>query len=220
VTLIELMIVVAIIGIVAAMATSSMSRARPRGTFATTSVELQALLHGARQEALARGVPVAVLVFPDYRGHGSQGRFIVVKDAPAPTDSVIIPTATLNLDSYDPAVLASPPGGQVLDTFDLPNGVNVGPLTGLGIAHPAVPYDGAKTDVDCSFCGTSTPRRGAIRFDARGRVDFYSAAGTKLAVRGASISIYAPDLLNGTTFATTTLVITRPAGTLRSFHNG
>jgi hypothetical protein len=106
-------------------------------------------------------------------------------------------------------------------TLDLPAGVNVGPLTGLGVAHPPYPYDGARTDVDCSFCSGTSPRRGAIRFDARGRVTFYDrVASTRLADTGGSISIYAPDLVSGTTFATTTLVITRPAGTLRTFHNG
>jgi prepilin-type N-terminal cleavage/methylation domain-containing protein len=220
-TLVELAVVVAIIGIVAAVAGYEATRARPRASFGTISVELQALVHAARQEALGSGVPVAVLVFPDFRGQGSQGRFVVVRDAALPADSLFSAGAALTFDAYTPDTLPAPTGGAVVTTLDLPAGVNVGPLTGLGVAHPAYPYDGAKTDVDCSFCSGTSPRRGAIRFDARGRVKFYDrVATTKAADTGGSISIYAPDLVNGTTFATTTLVITSPAGTLRTFHNG
>jgi prepilin-type N-terminal cleavage/methylation domain-containing protein len=217
-TLVELAVVVAIIGVVAALVGSAATRARPRATFATVSVELQALVHAARQEALGSGMSVAVLVFPDFRGEGSQGRFVVVKD---PARSLFDATAALTFDGYSPDNLPAPSGGAVVTTLDLPAGVNVGPLTGLGVSHPPYPYDGAKTDVDCSFCSSTSPRRGAIVFDARGRALFYDrVASTKLADTGGSISIYAPDLVTGTDFATTTLVITRPAGTLRTFHHG
>jgi len=63
-TLIELAIVVAIMAALAAIAWSNIWRLRPRAQLADASSELVALVHGARQHALATGNDVAVMVFP------------------------------------------------------------------------------------------------------------------------------------------------------------
>lgn len=218
-TLIEMAVTIAIIAVLSALAFDAMRRARPRATFDGLSAELQSLVHAARQQALAQGVPVAVLVFPDYRGRKSQGRFIVLQEDPAA--SFFATASALNFDNYDPAVLAAPLGGQVVTTLDLPDDVNVGPLTGLGVANLPFPYNSITTNQACSFCNTAGNHRGAIVFDARGHATFYRAAGTTSGdANGASFSIYGLGLVTGTTFTTSTLVITTGTGSVRTFRNG
>jgi prepilin-type N-terminal cleavage/methylation domain-containing protein len=220
-TLIETAIVVAIIAVLAGLAYDAMRRSRPRATFNGVAVELHALVHAARQQALASGVPVAVMVFPDYRGQGSQGRIIVLQDDTAPASSLFNTTAPANFDNYDPNVLSATPTGQVITTLDLPQNVNVGPATGLGVANLPFPYNNITTNVACSFCNAGGNHRGAIVFDGRGRAKFYQAAGTASGgAGGASFSIYSTELGTGAVFTTSTLVITSATGSLRTFTNG
>lgn len=226
-TMVELVVAISIVAILGALAYDTMRRARPRATFSGVAVELQAVVHGARLQALADGMPVAVLVFPDYvTPGGGQGRIIVYEDGAQPDGTfpffkATVPAGVLNFDGYDPAALAATPPGRVVTTLDLPPGVKIGPPIGLGVAALPFPYGGVTTNVACSFC-TGTNRRGAIAFDQRGRVSFYSASGTPIAgVSGGSVSIYGTDLTLGSTgFSTSTLVVTSPFGAMRTFHNG
>jgi hypothetical protein len=217
--MVEMAITLAIVAIVATVAYDAMRRARPRATFEGVTAELQSLVHGARQQALAEGVPVAVLVFPDYvTPGGGQGRIVVYQDG---AFSLFSTAAALNFDNYNPGVLAATAPGKVVTTLDLPSGVKVGPATGLGAASVPFPYSGVATNVSCSFCNGSGNHRGAIVFDARGRASFYSATGTALGASGGSFSIYGTDLaVNATTFTTSTLVVMSPFGAMRIFHNG
>src|SRR5512141_3104326 len=100
------MVVVAIVGVTAALAYDGLRRARPRATFDGVAAELQSLVHQARQQALMAGVPVAVLVFPNFP-QPSTGRIVVVQDVPA--QSIQSASSALRLDTYNPAVLAAPP---------------------------------------------------------------------------------------------------------------
>ncbi|OFX24673.1 MAG: hypothetical protein A2V77_15740 [Anaeromyxobacter sp. RBG_16_69_14] len=234
---------VAIAAILGALAYDGMSRTRPRANFNGVSAELQSLVHFARLHALAEGVSVAVLVYPQYRGEGSQGRIIVYQESTNPAWSLFNTAAALNFDNYDPAVLAAaaPPApdlpATIVTTLDLSSGVNFGPDVGLAVAALPFPYNGITTNVACSFCnagGTGTrANRGAIVFNSRGQASFYSAAGNALAVQGGSLSICGTDLIAaGTTsmscggvlatgtFTTSTLVVTGVSGTGRTFHNG
>lgn len=226
-TLVELAIVVVIILVLGALAFAALQRARPRATFDGVASQVHALVHGARLHALASGATVYVIVFPSYRGAGSQGRIVVMQDAQPPALSFVDSKADLNLDNYKPETPGFPlhaagapdtDDGKVLDTLDLPQGVSFGPATGLGVASPAFPYSSIATNVACSFCGAD---RGAIAFDARGRATFYSAAGAQAGdTNGASFSIYAPDLGTASDPAVSTLVITRITGALRTFRHG
>jgi hypothetical protein len=63
-TLIEAAVVMAIIIVLGGMAVSSFSRQRPRANLNSAASELQSTVHGARQQALATGHDVWVMVFP------------------------------------------------------------------------------------------------------------------------------------------------------------
>lgn len=220
-TLIEMMVVVAIIGILAAVAFDAMRRSRPRATFTGFAAELQSLVHSARQQALAAGVNVAVLVFPKYAGAESTGRIVVIQDSSNADESLFVTTSTLPLTKYAPGKPAAPgvtdaDRGKVIATLDLPRGVVVGPADGSGLASLPFPYDSIQVDVACSFCNDDATV-GAIVFDPRGRTTFFypSAANTitELDQRwaGASLTVEATEL-----GARSTLVITRPQGMLRT----
>jgi prepilin-type N-terminal cleavage/methylation domain-containing protein len=213
-TLVELAFVVAIIAGLGSLAYASIQRQQPRAALATSAAELQSLLHGARQQALASGHPVAVLFYPDFANGAGQGRVIVYEDGAFD----FFTTGALNFDAYDPAVPAYAASSQVVATFDLPRGVLLGPLDGMGSGSTlAAPWDGIDVTTACSFCSTSGTRRGAVVFDPRGRARFYAQNGTGLNVaKGASVTIHAPDLGR----ASRTLVITSSTGAVRAYNNG
>jgi type II secretory pathway pseudopilin PulG len=213
-TTIELAIVAAIAATLGAIAYASMARQRPRAQLANSASELHSLLHGARQQALASGHPVAVLFFPDFSTGDGVGRVIVYEDG----QFDFFTTGTVNFGGYDPSKPAAPAQSQVVATFDLPRGIQIGPASGMGSgATLPAPWDGIDVTTDCSFCSTSGSRRGAIVFDPRGRATFYSQNGTSLAVtKGGSVTIQAPDLGS----ASRTFVITSSTGAVRAYNNG
>lgn len=221
-TLIEMMIVVAIIGVITALATVSLARSRPRATLAGAAADLQALLHGARQQALASGNDVAVVVFPHQpTPGGAEGRIVVVADG----DHYLLDDKQpdFNLDGLKGEQVAVGPNSERVATLDLPAGITIGPLTGLGAKVTLVaPYAGIPVDADCTFCdGDKEARRGAILFDGRGRARFYAKVGPPLAVEGGSLSITAPALQDAAgAGATRTLAVGASTGTIRAINGG
>jgi prepilin-type N-terminal cleavage/methylation domain-containing protein len=222
-TLIEMVVVLAIVGVLASLAVSSWRRARPRATFSGTSAEIQSLVHLARQQALSSGVNVAVMIFPGYARPGSEGtgRIIVIQDDTDPTQSLFAASAALKFGSYDPGVLAAPANGSVVTTLDLPKGIVVGPADGMGPDVLPFPYNGIITNLDCSFCsGAGATRRGAIVFDSRGRTTFRDENGAVAQPQGGSFTVTSQDLATISARVTSTLVITSPQGMLRTYLHG
>jgi prepilin-type N-terminal cleavage/methylation domain-containing protein len=215
-TLIEMMIVVAIMAIIGALAAVSMSRARPRATLAGATVDLQALLHGARQQALTSGQDVAVMFFTGYSPESDVvGRVIVYQDG----DNTLFDAASDDrFDKYDPAVLKYAARSEIVTTLDLPATVRFGPAEGMGAtAVLAAPWGSVPVNLDCTFCdGKDKDRRGAVVFDSRGRARFYTQAGAPLAVSGGSISLQIPAL----GAQVRTLAVGATTGAVRSFNNG
>lgn len=211
-TLIEGAVAIAIIAVLAALAWSNLGRLRPRSSLVSAGLELQSLIHGARQSALSTGHDVAVLVFPVYPGPLGTGRVIVYEDGNFDFFSA---AAAVNFDGYNPASPAAGSRSQVLTTMDLPAGITVGPLTGMGTSAvlPA-PLAGIDVTKDCSFCGALVDRRGAIKFDARGRVSFYGSNGAP-SLGGGSLSLTSTDV-----GGQRTLVITPTTGSVRAIYNG
>jgi prepilin-type N-terminal cleavage/methylation domain-containing protein len=195
-TLVELVVTLAVVLILGALAWSNLGRLRPRARLADASSELVALVHGARQHALATGRDVVVMVFPAYAGPESTGRVIVYEDG---DQSLLSSTATPNFGNYDPNVLARGAQSDIVATYDLPRSIVLGPATGVGAsaALPA-PLASIRVNVDCSFCKTGGDRRGAIRFDPRGRAFFYSDntgnGQPAVGVQGGSLSLSAPEV--------------------------
>jgi prepilin-type N-terminal cleavage/methylation domain-containing protein len=213
-TMVEMAVVMLIAVVLVAMAWSSMDRLRPRARLADASSELVALVHGARLQALASGHDVVVMVFPQFAGPESAGRVVVYEDGDF---SLFNGAATPNFEGYDPAVASHSPRSDILATFDLPRGIVVGPATGLGASSvlPA-PLDGIPVAVDCSFCGTLSDRRGAIRFDSRGRAFFHDRNGLPLAnQRGGALSLSAPE-----TSGQRSLIVTSGTGSVTLLNQG
>jgi prepilin-type N-terminal cleavage/methylation domain-containing protein len=220
-TLIELMVVLAIVVIIAAVTGISMTRARPRATLGGATIDLRGLLHQARQQALVSGADVAVMVFPGVSGEAnSLGRVVVYQDA---LFSFFNAASAVHFGAYDPIVLGGALDlngnlkGEVIESINLPRGVVFGPATGMGTSAKLVaPFDSIPVTTECSFCaGVGAARRGAVVFDYRGRARFYGADGPPLVVDGGSISLTAPDL-QGTTPLVRLVAITATTGSLQS----
>jgi prepilin-type N-terminal cleavage/methylation domain-containing protein len=220
-TLIELMVVVAVVAIIAAVASFRMSRARPRASLSGATVELRALLHQARQQALVSGGDVAVLVFPGVSGEaGSLGRLVVYQDT---AFNFFNPISAVHFAAYDPIALGAGKDatgaftGRVIETYDLPSGVTFGPAAGLGTsATLPAPFASVPVNAECTFClGTGAARRGAVVFDPRGRARFQNADGQAMAVDGGSISITTAALQDATPLVRL-VAITATTGSLQS----
>jgi prepilin-type N-terminal cleavage/methylation domain-containing protein len=214
-TLTEMAVVVAIVGIVAALAYDSLERHLPRAHIANTATELQSLLHGARQTALAGGRDVLVMVFPNCPNPEGTGRVVVYQNG---DPAFFTDAGTPNFAGYDCTVLAAGAASEVLSTLDFPRSVRVGPANGLGLSRRlAAPYDRIDVTRDCAFCnGDGTSRRGAIRFDSRGRAWFHDRNGAAMAApAGSSFSITSAEI-----GGTRALVIQASTGSVLAVNEG
>jgi prepilin-type N-terminal cleavage/methylation domain-containing protein len=213
-TLIEAMVVMATIGIIAGLGLPAIFRQRPRAHLASATAELQSVVHGARQQALATGHDVWVLVFPDYVSGEGTGRVIVYEDGNYDF-SVTNSPGGVDLDRIAPATPASANLSRVVTTLDLPTGVTFG--TGGGSpAALSKPLDGIDVSKGCSFCGTLGDHRGGIRFDSRGRATFYGSTGIPLVTPGAALNLTAAPSVSGQR----TLIVTPTTGAVRLLVNG
>ncbi len=187
-TLVEMMVVVLIVGCLAALSYSLVGALRPRQKLNGFALELRSLLHGARQTALATGKPVVVMVFPDrLTESGGVGRLIIYQDGDGDFFSSL---GLVNFAGYNPGGKLAGPRSEVLDVLDLPRQVVVGPDTGMGPAAvlPA-PFNGIRINVDCEFCAGAN-RRGAVVFAPDGSATFQGGNGPPLALlNGASLSV-------------------------------
>jgi prepilin-type N-terminal cleavage/methylation domain-containing protein len=213
-TVIELMVVLAIIVVLASLAFPSFSRQRPRARLAAATVEFQSLVHGARQQALASGRDVWVVVFPEYVSGEGTGRVVIYEDGNYDFATTNAPGG-MDLDRMVPSKPASGSQSRVVTTFDLPTGVTFG-TDGSGPSTLPAPLAGIDLTQGCSFCGNLTDHRGAIRFDSRGRASFYGRTGVPLVTTGAAMSLTASPTINGQR----TLVVTPVTGTVRLLVNG
>lgn len=212
-TVIEAMVVMAIIAVLAAVAFPSLLRQRPRAHLAAATAELQSLVHGARQQALATGHDVWVVVFPEYVSSEGTGRVVVYEDGNYNFATTNAPD--VDLDRMVPGAPASGTLSRVVTTFDLPAGVTFG-TDGSGPSTLPAPLAGIDLTLGCSFCGTLTDHRGAIRFDSRGRATFYGRTGVPLVTTGAALNLTASPNVQGQR----TLVVTPITGTVRLLVNG
>jgi len=172
-TLIELVVAMAVIGVLAGMSAVALGRMKTRGNFSSASGDFIATLRTARAEAFARGNPTVVVV------DSLAARWWAIEDV----------NGDFSLASFSPSTPAPSPD-RLIYSGTLPSGTSFGPLDGWGSALPppysAIPTgylnivlaDGgsggvADITVDggsaapnfkyCSFCDTSS-KQGAITF--------------------------------------------------------
>ena len=212
-TLIELAVTVGVALTVAALAWSSYSRTKPRAALHSVATELHALLHSARQAALASGRDVDVLLYPAL-DHGSGiGRVVMYADNAGGFLTCSAPAGLPDLTTFTPAKPATQSPNEILDSMELPRAVQITKL-----AHPVAlpfPYDLVEPPGDdgCPFCGTiGGIRGGAIRFDSRGRASFYGACSTPGPFpNGVTLSVTAADAQGSRA------VVVMANGTVRTF---
>ncbi len=173
-TLVEIGVVIAIIAALLALAYPLMRRTRPRAEITGLATELRAIVHRARQEALARGRDVSVLFYPDAVTDTGTGLILVVADDTGGFMAGAVPSGNLDFCTMTPALPA-----PNLERIYLPSGVTIAapPRT------PSFPFPFSLVPAPttgCSFCNGTVPgggSRGAIRFDGRGRATFYGNCG-------------------------------------------
>src|SRR5712664_1518060 len=172
-TIVEMLVTVAIVGVLAGMSAIALNSLKSRGNFSSATGDFLATLRTARAEAYARGNPTVVTV------DVPTGRWWSVEDI----------DGNYSLATFDPANPA-PSGDRLIYSGQLPSRASFGPLNGWGAALPP-PYSGIPTgytnivlpdggsggvadiSVDggsaapnfkyCSFCDT-TSKLGAITF--------------------------------------------------------
>ncbi len=190
-TLIEMMVVVAIIGVIAAMTLFLFGRQKGRQQVDQFALEVRALMVGARQTAQGTGTPVALLVFPNQVTAQGTGRLILYRDGDF---SLFSGAAAVNLENMDPAAPVADARSEVLETIDLADGLVIGPANGQGTgAVMPAPFAGIAIDVACPFC-TGAGGRGAVIFQPNGSVTFQDRNGPPLALaQGGSLSVTRPD---------------------------
>jgi prepilin-type N-terminal cleavage/methylation domain-containing protein len=217
-TLVEMMVVLAILVTLAALAAISLQRARPRANLANVSTELLALLRNARQNAMATGRNTVVVVFPQFQNpDGGTGRVIVFEDP----DATFFRAATSpNFQTLVPGTFNVGAATEILLSIDLPRGTEIGGALATALAAPYERVDGS---LSCGFCSTGLDGRGAVQYDSRGRATFHSANGAALDLWGAALSLRAVDPGNrgsSSIDGVRTLVLTSTAGGVRSISGG
>jgi type II secretory pathway pseudopilin PulG len=214
--MLEVAVVMAISVVLAGLATVSYLRVRPRASLAGVTTQLNALLHGARQNALATGRPTVVMFFPQFQNpSGGTGRVVVYEDPNFTFFNAAAPSANPQewFRTYNPAQAPTSWASDILETIDLPRNVVFG-VGGLAPAALVAPLNLIPVGI-CTFCGALPDGRGAVAFDPRGRALFYGDAGNPLAVFGGSVALASPDLTGHRL-----LVITTFNGGVKAIHNG
>jgi prepilin-type N-terminal cleavage/methylation domain-containing protein len=175
-TIIELLTVLAIVGVLAGMSSMALTRLKTRGSFSSATGDFISTLRTARAEAFARGDDTVVIV------DVGTGRWWSVEDI----------DGNFTLDAFDPANPAPAPD-RLMSSGEMAPGTSFGPLNGWGraLAPPlaGIPTgytqlpDGGTADIStdggsaapnfkyCSFCDTTT-KLGAIIFQPSGGATF------------------------------------------------
>jgi type II secretory pathway pseudopilin PulG len=185
------MIVVAIIGVLAALGIAALYSARERGAAENAANDLSSHLSAARARAIERGVPVWVIVYPgiDLEGaEGGAGAYFVYEDTGMGFGtSGVAAVGQRRYDTFTPPDDIYPEPldqGRLLERvyLDRYTGKNVafGQPAGLNFAAPFAGLEASfGGDVACNFC-SGTPSRGAIVFGPEGAVRFLDGDGDRV----------------------------------------
>jgi prepilin-type N-terminal cleavage/methylation domain-containing protein len=207
-TLIEAMIVVAIIGILTAMAASTAAQIGARNATQNASSDLSSVLQKARARAELRGGDVYVMVYPKMTAAGAMtggsGAIFIFEDmngnfltGSGPCDgSGTVDCSWTNF--APPNNIRSPTTSpdKTLDVIYLDSYAKKNVRFGKPATTAwAAPFSGIGTTADtngCSFCGTAT-NKGAIVFTGEQMLRFLDDTGAPVAQRTAGIALQAVD---------------------------
>ncbi len=205
-TLLEIMIVIAIIGIVTSMAAVTATQIGARNATQNAASDLSSLLQGARARAEQRGSDVYVVIYPRWdKTAGAttttgRGALFVFEDGNGDfLTSTGVCTGSGTLDcgfaNFSPATFTARTGSndrfvQAIFFDDYPK---KNARFGKDAAAYAPPFTAVGTAADtngCSFCGAL---RGAVVFTGEQQLRFLDQTGLPVAQRVAGIAVQGVD---------------------------
>ena len=206
-TLLEMMLVVAIIGVLAAMTAAASTRIAARNATQSAAAEVSAMLQFARSRAEMQGSDVYVMVFPTMKKDGTttggSGALFVYEDMNGDFMSGSgacngTGTADCSWTNFSPPNNINSPStskDKLLKSLYLDDYAKKNVEFGTGTATSAVlkaPFDGITfTDLQdgCSFCNT----KGALVFTGEEQLRFFADNGTQASSRTAALALQAVD---------------------------
>lgn len=210
-TLLEIMIVVAIIGILASMSIATMEEGRSRTAPRNAAAELSAAISLAKNRAMERGSDVWLIIYPnrstDLTTAGNGAWFLYddadvnfgvtgVKDCDGTAGSTCNYETFLPPNKIHPPPISATSFDKLLDSsyFDQAAKKNVkfgnGSDTTVVWGEPFATALNAAVAKDCTFCtGTGIARRGAIVFNGDGAARFVDGSGNPQYVSAGGMSI-------------------------------
>ncbi len=187
-TLLEVMITVAILGILMALAISGWSSAGERGATAGAAADFHSNLLLARQRAAERGGDVWVVIFPYFNKDGSEdpvnnaGTYILVEDIELNFRDTYIAAGT-------PSAITASGNNRILERVWLEEYARSNSrFLETTVSTPYKPPFDALNGHGCQFC-VGTPAKGAIVFSGEGNARFLQSDGTPFVARSVSLGI-------------------------------
>lgn len=208
-TLLEVMIVVAILGVLTALSVVTFDAMGKRGALQNAAFDLQSTLSSSRTRAMSRGYPVWVVFYANANRKGQTGgagAFMVVEDSGS--FYVRNPAAiySLELKTDDLSDVSS-----VYFLDDYSKKVRFGVLKAGRVGLFGAPFSALAAQT-CSFCTDAGSLRGAIGFLPDGGARFYNGSGTAVSGTNHTLALSSVDGLRQQLFA-----ISGPSGYMAAF---
>lgn len=213
-TLIELMVTVAIIGIVAAIAIPTMRAATRNASVGSTAFDLQLRLAGLKTRALADQVTLLAVIV-DAPGNDGMGCMFGTSQQCATLFVLQNPTAAWSLAAFDPANPAT--NASLVDTKTFGKGIRLAIPEKLGRPAP-VPFNAVTVfaPAQTTAC-TGRPTCMAIRYSPSGRVSAELVGAPAVVPQGLAVGIGSELGVGGTNAQCRGVMISFPAGIVKGF---
>lgn len=192
-TLLEAMVVVAIVAILAALGLGTLQGVGDKSAALNAAHDLQSVLHLARARAYERGTDVWVIVYPQGQRGGpgdGGGAYFLFEDRSGDFGAAGgSPDGGLDYASFEPPGSVRGTTGVLVEERYLADysrraGVRFGVNTALANFSEPFSMDAGT----CSFC-TGSPPRGAIVFGGDGSTRFVGDDGVPIPARAASLGL-------------------------------
>jgi prepilin-type N-terminal cleavage/methylation domain-containing protein len=160
-TLVEMLVVLAIVGLVAAVATPWLRQVSRRSALSSAASQIQTTLLAARMRAVRRNLPASVLVVTSPPGGAIHELQTIEADPPSPTPTPL-PAARLSISNDSLTFLTLPAANKI--TFD-------------GGGRRVAPAGNAPTDIVIEGpTGSPTRNQVTIRTAVTGKVEVVTPA--------------------------------------------
>ncbi|MFY0524701.1 pilus assembly FimT family protein [Archangium gephyra] len=188
-TLLEILIVLAILGVLTGMAVVTFEAVGRRGALQNATFDFQAAMMSARTRAVSRGYPVWVVLYPKANRaglNGGLGAFIVVEDRKS--EYMRTPANLFALELKPNVVGDTGSVSAVYFLEDYNKKVRFETLTPGRVGLFSAPFQtlAART---CSFCSEGGPGAGAIGYFPDGSARFVDGAGSYAAATNQSMAL-------------------------------